>query len=1043
MVNKRSASYLMVALSLVCLLHLASLPAAAQGNRQPIVTHAQQAVSPELRTLKPDPPSPGLVIRDIEHIPLHQVPSSFPFADQALQKTPLPLVSTTDGLNFDGLAQNGYVPPDSNGAVGATQYVTWINVQFAVYDKTTGAKLAGPFNGNTLFSALGGACAAYNSGDPVASYDRINGRWVLTQPVFSAPYYDCIAVSKTSDATGAWNLYAFPLGSTYFPDYPKTGVWPDAYYRTYNLFTSGYLGPEACAYDGAAMRAGSAATSVCFSKAGEGDNYGSLLPADFDGTTLPPSGEPEFFVQLGSNTTDNRLFEFRFHVDFNVPSNSTFTGPFTISVPTYTVTCGGGGGACVPQKGTSQLIDALGDRIMFRLPYRNMGDHEVLLGTHTVTSGSVYGVRWYEIRDPNGSPTAYQSGTFQPDSNYRFVPSIAMDQSGDIAVGYSISSSSIYPEIAYTGRVPSDPLGTLESEDVVKTSLGSSATNRWGDYTAMTVDVADDCTFWYINQYQATTGITYNWVNRINNFKFTGCGGPPTPNFNVTATPSSQTVVAGGSTSYTATVTPTNGFTGSVTMSVSGLPSGASGSFSPNPVVITSGAVNSTLTVTTVNTTPAGTYTLTIAGTSGTLNNSTTVTLVVNPAGQLTFTPTSVGFGNQVINTTSAIRKVTVTSSGGAAVNFTSIATDNSDYAETNNCPSSLAAGAKCTVSVTFTPSKLGADSGNIVFTDDASGSPQTVPLTGNGVAPATLMPASGNFGNVAEGTPSAPRNFTLTNNQSVALNISSITTSNPDYAQTNTCGGSVAAHGHCTISVTFTPSILGTETGTLTVSDSASNSPQTASMTGTGVVPATLMPTSANFGNVPQGTPSSAKNFTLTNNAVAALSISSITTSNPDYTQTNTCGSSLAGKSHCTISVTFTPSNIGTETGTLTVTDGALNSPQTASLTGVGIAQATVAPTSMTFAAQKVGTTSAPHNATLKNNLTTSLTISSLTFSGANAGDYAQTNNCGSSLAAKSACTISVTFTPTATGSRTATLNVNDSANNSPQTVSLTGTGK
>ncbi|MGD0695968.1 MAG: choice-of-anchor D domain-containing protein [Terriglobia bacterium] len=198
-----------------------------------------------------------------------------------------------------------------------------------------------------------------------------------------------------------------------------------------------------------------------------------------------------------------------------------------------------------------------------------------------------------------------------------------------------------------------------------------------------------------------------------------------------------------------------------------------------------------------------------------------------------------------------------------------------------------------------------------------------------------------------------------------------------------------------------------------------------------------------ANFGNVPQGTSSSAKNFTLTNNQSVALNIASITTGNPEYTQTNTCGSNVAAKGHCTISVTFTPSIIGTETGTLSVADNASNSPQTAALTGTGIVQAKVAPTSLTFAAQKVGTTSAAKNVTLTNNLSTALTISSITFTGANAADFGQTNTCGSSLAAKSTCTIGVTFTPSAKGTRTATLNVNDSANNSPQTASLTGTGK
>jgi len=417
----------------------------------------------------------------------------------------------------------------------------------------------------------------------------------------------------------------------------------------------------------------------------------------------------------------------------------------------------------------------------------------------------------------------------------------------------------------------------------------------------------------------------------------------------------------------------------------------------------------------------------------------------INPGGSVS--PTSLSFGNQVINTTGAAKKVTLTSTGTTNlmnISVTITGTNAGDFTQTNNCSASMAPGGKCTINVAFTPSIVGAESGTLDVNDNAANSPQTVALSGTGIPPVTLLPTSANFGNVAENDPSAAKNFTFTNNQAVTLNISGIATSNPDFAQTNTCGSSLAAKTHCTITVTFTPSILGAETGTLSVTDDASNSPQTSSLSGTGIVPATLTPATANFGTVAQATPSAPKNFTLSNKATVALNISSITTGNPDFSQTNTCGSSLAAKSNCTITVTFTPSIIGAETGTLTVTDSASNSPQTALLSGTGIAQATVSPASLTFAAQKVGTTSAAKNVTLKNNLLTSLAVSGFTFSGTNSGDFAvSSTTCGASLPSKTACTISVVFKPTAIGTRTATMNVNDSANNSPQTVSLTGTGK
>jgi hypothetical protein len=282
-------------------------------------------------------------------------------------------------------------------------------------------------------------------------------------------------------------------------------------------------------------------------------------------------------------------------------------------------------------------------------------------------------------------------------------------------------------------------------------------------------------------------------------------------------------------------------------------------------------------------------------------------------------------------------------------------------------------------------------------------------------------------------------------------MNISvSITGANAaDFAQTNNCPATLNVGSKCTVSVTFTPSIIGAESATLDVNDNAANSPQTVALTGIGEVPVKLTPASANFGNVPQATASASKNFTLKNNQSSALSISSIrfTGANPgDFSETDTCDGSLAAKSSCTISVTFTPSLIGAESATLNVKSNAPAPYNTvaSSLIGTGIAQETVSPTTITYGPQKVGTTSSARNVTLKNNLSTPLTISGFAFSGADTNDFAvSTSTCGGSLAAKSSCTISVVFTPRANGTRTSTLNVNDSANNAPQTVALTGTGK
>ena len=427
------------------------------------------------------------------------------------------------GLSFEGLG-NGeynfwveYVPPDTNGAVGATQYVQWVNTYFGVFDKATGALVAGPAPGNSVWTGFGGNCEATNDGDPIVLYDKLSNRWVMGQFSVSEgpPYFQCIAVSVTPDATGSWYRYAFQYSD--FDDYPKMGVWPDAYYETFNMFDDDgdFLGADVCAYNRSAMLAGQPATQICFQ---QGPAVGGLLPADVDGTTAPPSGSPGYMMDYGANA----LELYQFHVDFNTPANSTFTGPTEISVAPFTPLCNGGSD-CVPQMGTSQALDSLADRLMYRLAYRNFGTHESLVVNHSVAVNGGSGIRWYEIQSPGSNPVVAQQGTYAPDSNDRWMGSIAMDHIGDIAVGYSVSSGGMYPAIAFAGRLPSDPAGTLEAETGIMAGSGyQNNTSRWGDYSGMTVDPTDDCTFWYTNQYQVADG-AWNWHTRIVNLSFPGC----------------------------------------------------------------------------------------------------------------------------------------------------------------------------------------------------------------------------------------------------------------------------------------------------------------------------------------------------------------------------------------------------------------------------------------------------------------------------------------------------------------------------------------
>jgi hypothetical protein len=290
------------------------------------------------------------------------------------------------------------------------------------------------------------------------------------------------------------------------------GVWPDAYYETFNMFkppSLNFVGADVCAYHRTAMLAGQAATQICFQ---QGSSIAGLLPSDLDGTTAPPAGSPNYMIRFGTNN----LNLFKFHVDFATPTNSTFTGPAVIPVAAFSPLCGGG--TCVPQPGTIQTLDSLADRLMYRLAYRNFGTHESLVVNHSVAVGSGGGgVRWYEIQNPGGTPLLAQHGTFAPDPSFRWMGSIAMDKAGDMALGYSVSdSTTVHPSVAYTGRVPTDPAGTMEAEVSVLAGTGSQigSLTRWGDYSAMTVDPVDDCTFWYTQEYMKTTG-NFNWNTRI------------------------------------------------------------------------------------------------------------------------------------------------------------------------------------------------------------------------------------------------------------------------------------------------------------------------------------------------------------------------------------------------------------------------------------------------------------------------------------------------------------------------------------------------
>ena len=467
-------------------------------------------------------------VRELRQIPLIDAPGQV--TDPVVQNAPIAAsAAVTTGLGFDGIGVGlgsfspRYAPPDTTGAVGATQYVQWVNVDLAVFDKTSGALILGPVAANSLFQNLGGACATNNDGDPIVQYDKAADRWVLSQfavPGGSAGYWQCVAVSTSSDATGGYNLYAFPYSQ--FNDYPKVGVWPDGYYVTFNMFTSNFRGAKVCAYDRASMLAGLAATQQCFQLS---SSYASLLPADLDGSTAPPAGTPNYLV----NRLSSSLGFWKFHVDWSNAANSTLTGPTLIPVAAYGAACNGG--ACVPQPGTKQKLDSLADRLMFRLAYRNTDGIERMVVNHAVMvnqtkrpqSGNA-ALRWYEIRNLGTTPTIHQQSSFSPSTDFRWMGSAAMDKQGNMALGYSVSSATRRPSLAYATRMAGDAAGTLSGETFIVNGTGSQLSNlsRWGDYTHMSIDPVDDCTFWYVGQYLKQNG-TWNWSTRIASFRISSC----------------------------------------------------------------------------------------------------------------------------------------------------------------------------------------------------------------------------------------------------------------------------------------------------------------------------------------------------------------------------------------------------------------------------------------------------------------------------------------------------------------------------------------
>jgi len=416
---------------------------------------------------------------------------------------------------------------------------------------------------------------------------------------------------------------------------------------------------------------------------------------------------------------------------------------------------------------------------------------------------------------------------------------------------------------------------------------------------------------------------------------------------------------------------------------------------------------------------------------------------------QTTLNPSALSFGNVAVGVASGSKTATLKNTQTVALTISSITisggTAPSDFAWTGTCPLSpatLGAGQRCRINVTFTPTALGSRTAVLTVTHSASTSPQSVSLSGTGTNPVTLAPSPLAFGNVAQGTTSPNKTETLTNLQSGPLTISSIGVTGNFLQTGGTCAlspATLAAGGSCTILIAFAPTALGAVAGTLTVSDDAPISPQTANLTGTGIVAVTLSTTSLGFGNVVAGNTSASQSVSLTNHKTSALNFTSIAATGDFAIASNTCGTSIAAGATCTVGITFSPTAIGARAGTLTYTDDAVNSPQTVSLAGTGTTPVTLSTSSLSFGNGVVGNTSASQPVTLTNLKSSAVNFSSIA---ASANFSVVSNTCGASVKATSTCTVGVAFVPSTLGPLAGSLTFNDDALNSPQTVTLGGTG-
>ncbi|HLZ71943.1 MAG TPA: hypothetical protein VKV26_18725 [Dehalococcoidia bacterium] len=542
----------------------------------------------------------------------------------------------TQGIGFNGISAAesscGCLPPDGNIAAGPNHVIGVVNTAVKIWNKS-GALLLGPADLQTFFAQNSGCPSDgfFNfDSDPSSDYDAAANRFVMEILSINALTNGsriCIAVTQTADPTGVWNIYAIPVQETdQLFDFPHIAIGSDAIYVSGNEFNASqsFTGAYIYAFNKSVLYAGQTAA---FKEAAVG-NTASGMPADtvFPTRNVTAAGVMYFVGADNGTCPCSTVSVWKWA---NALGGGSLTLQGGVSVDSYVqppdaVQPAGANAATIVTNDVRSLSAQISQGAVY--------------SAHTVGcnpgAGTVACVQWYQLGNLDGAPTLIQQGTLGSDGEDRMYPALSVDISGDLSIGFAHSSASVFAGVDYTGRLPSDAPGALElPENVLKAGEVNLDGTRYGDYAGEVVD-PDGCTVWHLEEY-AQSGQT--WGTWVGSFRFPSCSTTPTPDYTIAASPASQTVTAGGGTTYTATLTSLNGYASAVNLSISGLPAGANGSF--NPAAVTPSG-SSTLSVTTSASTPAGSYPLTITGTgtdAGHTTHSTGVTLVVNPASQPDF----------------------------------------------------------------------------------------------------------------------------------------------------------------------------------------------------------------------------------------------------------------------------------------------------------------------------------------------------------------------------------------------------------------------